>query len=148
MLVYFPLLCKQTLVRTVKTSRMLFSLSPSLGLPATIACLSLAGKTHPEMLKFLRMIIACSYTGFMRVFLSQGNCLFGLLESSELVEGLFVRVCAPTEGCRGTCSRRSATNNARWPSSYLYINTQTYTQPQGAQGRAVCLHHSTRCRQG
>lgn len=125
MLVYFPLLCKQTLVRTVKTSRMLFSLSPSLGLPATIACLSLAGKTHPEMLKSLRMIIACSYSGFTRVFVSQGNCLFGLLESSKLVEGLFERVCALTEECRGTCFLRSATNDEQWPSSssYLYINT-------------------------
>lgn len=127
MLVYFPLLCKQTLLRTVKTSRMLFSLSPPLGLPATVACLSLAGKTHPEMLKSLWMIIACSYTGFMRVFLSQGNCLFSSLESRKLLKRLFVRVCEPTEGCRSTCPRSSATNNAQWPASCLYISTHKHT---------------------
>lgn len=102
------------------------------------------------MLKSLRMILACSYKGFMFPCCKATVC----------------SVCSNQEnwwrGCLWECARLLKNAEApvlggqpptmQWPASDWYINTHrrthTHTQPQGAQERAVCLHHSTGCRQG
>lgn len=107
-----PELRKQTLVRTVKTSKMLLSVSPLLGLPATVACLRVFVRKDTPWDAKVPADDPSMQLQRLYVSMLQGNCLFGLLKSRKLVEGLFVRVCAPTEECRGTCPRRSATNHA------------------------------------
>ena len=106
---------------------MLLSVSPSLGLPATVACLRVfVRKDTPWDAKVPADDPSMQ---LQRLYISmlQGNCLFGSLKSRKLVEGLFVRVCAPSQECRGTCPRRSATTHAQWPASDWYINTRRRT---------------------
>lgn len=129
---------------------MLLSVSLSLGLPATVACLCVFVRKDTPWDAKVPVDDPSMQLQRLNVSMLQGNCLFGSLKSRKLVEGLFVRVCAPTEECRGTCPRRSATNHAVACFRLVHKHTQknTRTQPQGAQERAVCLHHSTGCRQG
>lgn len=125
---------KQTLVRTAKTSRVLFSSSLSLGLLATIACLSLAGKTHPEMLESPQMIIASTATQAA----SQGKCLFGWRESKKLMDGLLAQT---RRHPSSEVSHQPCTVTCLW---LVHKHTRTHTHPQEAQ-EECCLaasHHS------
>ena len=109
---------KQTLVRTVQNSRLLFSLSLSLGLPASVACNTLkdtscrwrdAGVIEDDH--------GMHHRGPMRVFLGHQPTICLVNYQGNWYKGYFVKVCAPIEGCRGTCPRRSATNDEFWPAS-------------------------------
>lgn len=134
---------------TVRNSRLLFSLSLSLGLPASAARLSLTGKTHPvagEMLESLWMIIACGYTGFMHVLLSQDNCLFGYSNQGNRCRGyLWERACLLKDV--GHLSSEVSHQQCMLV-CFRLVHKRTHTEPQGAHERSVCLQDTTCCRQG